>query len=868
MQHIAGRLAVGILSALLLIGCGNSEPAGTPEGNDAAAQALASVRLQEDPLRICMGEAPCFAPLREHALPQPYVYAEATRPAPNPLTTFAFPAFGWVVGRSKNALIPDFIWQGNRLAGVDSGMLYEATGVRDIQRATTQMTLTLETNYDDAPAQLVLRGTDEGALSLELLPPETMREAGIAVTLVTLDSPDGEGLFGMGGRKDYFNQRGLRRNVWTEQQYTGIGRIEDLDLGGATGIPLRLPTRDQLAALGLNLDVDDPLLLEERTSFPNGAQSTHWPEAFVVGARGWGVWSPQTHFQRLDLAATHAERIRWQIVEADRFELVLANGGIEAVTRTYTDYWGRAPAPPRAMYAPWIDTLNQGEGEAAPNGQGFWGGQRARCEIEDFIAKAQPDAYDIPFGVIGVEGWQTLPTTHPECLTMTTEAICAHPSGFPQSESEWRAEVDTGHSFFNSVANCPRNDDNFLDYLRERGFNVAGYWNFFHTDPECDGDDAAGCRDDRLSFPLASQEAFYAARDAGLYVKAAGSNENAEVTTNRGGVSHILDFSTDAATDYWQGQLTRMLDQGIGLFMNDFGELTTGDMRFASEQPINEAHNAYAFNLQRTTRNALDRYRAGDGDTPAYFYARAGTTGACSFTPSVFPGDETTTFDPGHGLPSVIPAMLNLALSGCYVFTTDIGGYFDFLTRRTNEELFIRWSQLAALTPVMRIHSSTFNGSVFPWTWAEGNGPDAQQFDSPGIFRRYAHLKQRLIPLVDRWAQRAAKQGVIGPVRPLVLEDRTPAAMAVDYQWLLGEDLLVAPVTSAGAQAQSVYFPRGSRWQQLRVSDEGRLQPTGAIFDGGNAQDIPVDPDTLQDIPLFVRCGSTAPDLPLAGTAC
>ena len=240
-------------------------------------------------------------------------------------------------------------------------------------------------------------------------------------------------------------------------------------------------------------------------------------------------------------------------------------------------------------------------------------------------------------------------------------------------------------------------------------------------------------------------------------------------------------------------------------------------------------------------------------------------TGACSFTPGVFPGDESTSWDAGHGLPSVVPAMLNLALSGCYAFTTDVGGYFDFTAPRTTEDLFIRWSQLAALTPVMRLHSSTFNGSVFPWTWADGDHADPARFDTIDIFRRYARLKVNLIALVDHWARRAAADGTIGPVRPLILEDDSPQAASVDYQWLLGRDILAAPVVTENASAQSVYFPVGARWHRVRVNADGRLVGTGAVFDGGATAEVALDP-ALTDMPIFLRCGADNPRLPVVGT--
>lgn len=882
-----------LLLALTMGGCQNSQ-APQSGGVIPGIGAASSVRVQNEPFQLCFGPELCTPQPTATAAagPQPYSYAEGPRPQLNPQTATAFPAFGWVVGETENAVIPTFIWQGNRLSGRDTGLLYEVTGVISVQEQVGATELLLETNYAgrDAPARLRLRTLPSGAVEAHLQPPDGMAAEGIALTLFSLQTPRDEGLFGLGARKDFFNQRGRLRNVWTEQQNTGLGALDELDLTGVgafggSPIPTSNPTADLFDATGLNPDVDDALLLEERTSFPNGAQAAYWVEAFVLGARGWAAWTTDMYFQRLDLAATDDELIRWQVVDSDTVTLQVADGRalaapgespVEAASRAYTASWGRAPAPDPVAYEPWIDTLNQGEGEAAPNGQGFWGGQRARCEAQGFIDRSAQ--YDLPFGLIGIEGWHVLPQTPTACLALSHAAICEGPEGFPRNEEQLRAEFDAGTSFLNRTPGCSA-AGSYFDEVRAAGFEIAGYWNFFTTNHGCPDHDPAQCVDDQLGVPLASKQAYEEAYNLDLFIKSSPSasedqtddNGNHVVTTNRGGLASLIDFTKPGALDYWQGQLARSLDLGIRVFMHDFGELTTDAMVFHEGENLQESHNLFAYRYQQVARQAINNYREQNGlgaDYSPYFYARAGMTGACAFTPGVFPGDESTSWDAGHGLPSVMPAMLNLALSGCYAFSTDVGGYFDVTAPRTTEDLFIRWSQLAALTPVMRIHDSTFNGSVFPWTWSPGEelaAEDNPAWDTVAIFRRYARLKSNLIPLTDHWARRAASQGDIGPVRPLILIDNSPAAQVQDYQWLYGDDLLVAPVFEEDQAAVPVYFPAGERWAQVVVDAEGRLLPTGAVFDGGAVQDVPVDAASLADIPLFLRCGGAFELLPVSG---
>lgn len=831
------------------------EPEPEPEPEPGPSPGLQGpVTLQDAPFRLCLNNEVCTAEA-EAAPPSPYLYIEGARPVVNPTTLAAFPAFGWVVGESHGRVFPSFIWQGNRLSGREQGTLYQVVSVVSQQTFEDRTEVRLRTNYPGAgPAVLTLQRLPGGVLKVALTPPAEIRDAGIAVTLLTLDSPRDEGLFGLGARKDYFNQRGKLRNVWTEQQNTGLGGLAYLDLAGV-GLPFSLPTSSLLDWLGINPDLDDLALLEPRTSFPNGAQAAYWVEAFVTGSRGWSAWTPHTHLQRLDLAATRNDKLRWQVVGSDDVTLLFADGGIEASSRAYTEYWGRAPLPNSNIYYPWIDTLNQGEGEAAPNGQGFWGGERARCDLLRFVDRAE--RYDIPFKMLGVEGWQVVPLGHPDVQTESDEAIC-------QQVATDAASYQADPLHFREGTNA--RGENFFDYLiHERDYRLAGYWNFFTTDPDCPS--PGQCRG-TPDVPLDSKTAFYQARDQDYFVTTEATGEDHEVTTNRGGVSRILDFTHPGVADYWADQIARMMDLGIDTFMHDFGELTTDDMAFSAGTDLNRIHNLYARAYQQAGRHAVERYMAENrdkvrSDFQPFFYARAGITGSCAATPGVFPGDESTSWDAGHGLPSVIPAMLNLSLSGCYLFTTDIGGYFDFTAPRTREDLFIRWSQLAALTPIMRIHSATFNGSVYPWTWREGDHADPARYDTVDIFRRYARLKVALVPLIQHWVERAARHGDIGPVRPLILEDTSDQAMKVDYQWLLGDDLLVAPVIQEDAARQAVYFPHGAQWQRVVVNDQGQLRGTGEVFSGGQTRTVSLDP-ALRDIPLFVRCGGEMAFLPIA----
>jgi alpha-D-xyloside xylohydrolase len=198
-----------------------------------------------------------------------------------------------------------------------------------------------------------------------------------------------------------------------------------------------------------------------------------------------------------------------------------------------------------------------------------------------------------------------------------------------------------------------------------------------------------------------------------------------------------------------------------------------------------------------------------------------------------FPGDETVDWSESSGIASLTPDMLNRAVGGAFGFTTDIGGYTDLLTGPANAELFTRWSEWSALTPYFRVHNSGASGTRTPWSY--GQTP----------YRRWlslARLHDRALPLIRRLWRAGLRTGI--PVtRPLWLADPGDArAAAQDQEWLLGANVLVAPVVEEGATGRSVYFPPGC-WRNPRT---GRVR-------GPSTRRVAAP---LGRLPYFVRCGT------------
>jgi alpha-D-xyloside xylohydrolase len=143
-------------------------------------------------------------------------------------------------------------------------------------------------------------------------------------------------------------------------------------------------------------------------------------------------------------------------------------------------------------------------------------------------------------------------------------------------------------------------------------------------------------------------------------------------------------------------------------------------------------------------------------------------------------------------------------------------------------------------TTHFRVHGSAFNGVRMPWFWE----PDDPEPKAQALWKAAADLHVRARPLILELWQEAADTGM--PItRPMWLHDSEAEGNPHnDDQWMLGPDLLAAPVLEEGATEREVWLPEGC-WQ---LHGEGREL-------GGHAT-LTVDAP-LDVLPWFARCGKT-----------
>jgi alpha-glucosidase (family GH31 glycosyl hydrolase) len=189
-------------------------------------------------------------------------------------------------------------------------------------------------------------------------------------------------------------------------------------------------------------------------------------------------------------------------------------------------------------------------------------------------------------------------------------------------------------------------------------------------------------------------------------------------------------------------------------------------------------------------------------------------------------------------LPTVVPLMLGLSVTGFPVVTHDIGGYISSTNPPTTKDLFFRWTTLGALTPVMRTHHG--RDAAANWRW-DSDG------ETRAHFVRWSQFHQARVPHWKGLALDAAETGA--PIlRPLAFADPGDVRLTgVKDEYLIGDDYLVAPVLTASTARRAVILPRGV-WYPIATP----LMPVE-----GPAE-IEVEAP-LTAIPVFARGGAIIP---------
>lgn len=299
----------------------------------------------------------------------------------------------------------------------------------------------------------------------------------------------------------------------------------------------------------------------------------------------------------------------------------------------------------------------------------------------------------------------------------------------------------------------------------------------------------------------------------------------------------LVDFTDPNGWASMTARLDAAWDLGLDGWMADYAEWVVPDMRFDNGMTGWEYGNLYPVDWARINHAAQARKRP-DGD--AVVFSRSGYLGSNRYLGVTWAGDQQTDWSLLDGIGSVIPYGTGLGLAGVSAFGHDIAGYTGLISPPSTKELYFRWTQLGAWSPVMRTHRGSSEEQNWDW-----NRDD----ETIAHFRAYALLHLRMLPYLAALHAEAVRSGLPAMRSALLEFPAWDGAKDAVHEFLLGPAFFVAPVIEEGAITRSVRLPPGT-WYRF---PEGTLVPGDRTV----VEDAPLD-----RIPVFLRAGGVAAMLP------
>ena len=313
------------------------------------------------------------------------------------------------------------------------------------------------------------------------------------------------------------------------------------------------------------------------------------------------------------------------------------------------------------------------------------------------------------------------------------------------------------------------------------------------------------------------------------------------------GPGALVDFTRDGAKEYWRTRIKRVVDVGARGFKLDFGEEVVPDLGGTILPMIlaggdnSELHARYAHGYHEAYLGALP---PGDG----FLITRAGAWGEQAVNTCIWPGDldsDMTAYgvDNGEGkknvggMPSAISRGLSLSVSGYPFYGSDIGGFRGFPTTDT----LLRWAGYAAYGTIMQLGGG--GKSHDPW--------DTTLFDAGAdiTYKKFADIHMQLNPLLWAYAKQAGEDGtpITRPARFVYDCD------CDDDMFLLGDNLLVAPITTPGATTRKVTLPSAGIWMNRETGQD----QNGTVTVAAPLDVIPTWQLRPSFLPMYARYADT-----------
>jgi alpha-glucosidase (family GH31 glycosyl hydrolase) len=301
-----------------------------------------------------------------------------------------------------------------------------------------------------------------------------------------------------------------------------------------------------------------------------------------------------------------------------------------------------------------------------------------------------------------------------------------------------------------------------------------------------------------------------------------------------------IDLTKPEAVAWFQDLLRRSLALGYDGWMHDFGEYVRRPWRFADGRNGEAVHNQFPVLSAKAAHDLLVAEKKDD----FLFFVRSGYTGTAQYVPAVWGGDAEATFDDTQGIPSALRSGLNLGMSGVPLWGSDMTGYKCLTDFPRDKEVYLRWAELGAVSPIMMEQNACSNPIGAPRTkWKLWD--DQETID---VYAAMARLHTRLAPYFDVLSRESHATGAPLMRHPFLYHPREPEAWTAESSFYLGPSLFASPVVRRGVTAKDTWLPEG-KWVDL---------DDRTVYDGGKRVSIPAP---LAKLPLLLKDGGIVPML-------
>ncbi len=317
--------------------------------------------------------------------------------------------------------------------------------------------------------------------------------------------------------------------------------------------------------------------------------------------------------------------------------------------------------------------------------------------------------------------------------------------------------------------------------------------------------------------------------EAGMLVKDSAGNTH-DVTTWVGDAG-MFDMSNPATRAWLWNRLKGLTEDGVSGWWGDLGEPEVHPLTImhANGETASQYHNVYGNEWSKTIYDGL---RSDFPDMRPLLMMRGGTAGLQRY--SVFPWTTDVSRSWGGFVPQVA-LMLNSGLSGLGYMGSDVGGFAVDPAEPYQPELYVRWLQMGAFSPMLRTHAQL---KPEPYHYPQHDA----------IIKDFIKQRYQWLPYNYTLAYENTVEG-LPLARPVNFhsEGGTVDANVTD-EYLWGSEVLVAPVFKKGARSRKVYFPAGDTWINWNKPSQ--------TFAGGTTATVAAP---LEEMPMFVKAGSFIP---------